>query len=389
MTLTRVLFVFSVALGPALASAQDQPASAPAAPARPPGTAIAAELKVVAEGWALLAQGDFPRAAAKAEQAIKVAPRHPSAVWLALEVEIARGESRAGLDYYDRWIGQRTLEEPAMLRRISTSSLREEASQRQEPAARLEALRGLAEDGDARAADELRAFGSKTGIAGTHALAAQGDERSVKALIDSLSGPSVDVRTLTALGSSGRPEAIAPIADLLTDTRQEIRGFAAEALGKLGQRDVAPRLTPLLSDRSVWVRAKAAGALYRLGDTTGQATLQELAADASPEVKLLAAEGMAVRPDAAWLALVKELAASPNPQISVGAARLLGPHDPELARTVLEPLMASENGAIRELASQALGEAITSDLTLLRRLLRSPARLTRIRAAARVLALTR
>ena len=106
-------------------------------------------------------------------------------------------------------------------------------------------------------------------------------------------------------------------------------------------------------------------------------------------MKLLAAEGMAVRPDAAWLALVKELAASPNPQISVGAARLLGPHDPELARAVLEPLMASENGAIRELASQALGEAITSDLTLLRRLLRSPARLTRIRAAVRVLALTR
>jgi HEAT repeat protein len=393
MTLTRVLFLFSLALGPALASAQGQPASAPAAsppaaPAQSPGTAIAAELRIVAEGWALLAQGDFARAAAKAGQAIKAAPRHPAAVWLALEVELAK-DSRTGLDYYDRWLGQRTLEEPAMLRRISTASLREEASQRQEPAARLEALRGLAEDGDPRAADELRAFGSQPGIAGTHALAAQGDERSVKALIDSLSGPSVDVRTLTALGSSGRPEAVAPIADLLADTRQEIRGFAAEALGKLGQRDVAPRLTPLLSDRSIWVRAKAAGALYRLGDSAGQATLQELAADASPELKLLAAEGMAVRPDASWLALVKELAASPNPQISTAAARLIGPHDPELARAVLEPLMSNENGAIRELASQALGEATTSDLTLLRRLLRSPARLTRIRAAVRVLVLTR
>jgi HEAT repeat protein len=385
MTVIRVLFIISFVVGPCLAVAQQKPPAASPRPSPPTG----AGLKLVAEGWALLAQGDFSGAALKAAEAAKAAPRHPAPVAFALEVEIAKGNALAGLDFYEHWLGQRTLEEPAMLRRISMAGLREEAAQRQEPAARLAALDGLADDGDPRAAAELRDLGSQSGISGIHALAARGDERAVKTLIGGLTGPSIDVRSLDALGSSGRPEAIEPIIGLLADARQEVRGFAAEALGRLGRPDVAPRLTPLLSDRSLWVRAKAAGALYRLGDSSGQAVLQELAAGASTDSKLLAAEAMAIRPDASWMTLVKELAASQDPQVRAAAARLIGPHDPEFARTLLEPLMSSENGAIRELASQALGEAVPSDLTLLRRLLRSPSRLARVRAAARVLALTR
>ena len=340
----------------------------------------------MSEGWAFVKLGDLSKAAARAGGASR--PRQPSAVRLGLEVEIARSAAAGGLDFYERWLGRRTIEEPAALRRIAEGLLREEAAQMQEPGARLEALRGLADDGQRSGVVESTGA-MPAGTPATRALAALGDEKAVTTLIARLSAASADVRTIDALGASGSAQAIGPIVELLGDPRQEVRGSAADALGRLRSPDVALRLMPLLSDRSAWVRAKAAGALYRLGDSSGLAVLQALAEDTAPGSKLLAAEALASRPDAAWIALVKELAASTNLEVRVAAARLIAPHDPQLARSTIEPLMGHENGAIRELASQSLGEILTSDLTLLRRLLRSPARLTRVRAAARVLAVTR
>jgi HEAT repeat protein len=133
---------------------------------------------------------------------------------------------------------------------------------------------------------------------------------------------------------------------------------------------------------------KAAGALYRMGDDSGLQVLQELTAEPAPNMRLAAADAMASRPDGTWLALVRELTAAPDLEVRASAARLIAPHDPELARSVLESLAANENPAIRELASQGLGE-VPSDLTSLRRLMRSPDRLMRIRAAGRVMVVTR
>jgi hypothetical protein len=382
MTLFLLLACLVVVPGTVVAQQKPPDVGSPSAP-------DTADLKLIADGWSLLAKGDLAGAAAKAAEAATISRRNTAALALGLEVEIVRTHALGGLDFYERWLGSRALEEPAMLRRIALATLREEAAQQQEVAARIEALRGLAEDGEAWAAAALHAAGSQAGVAASHALAAEGNQEAVQAVIEGLSGPSVDVRSIAALGASGRAEALEPLAELLTDPRQEVRGFAAEAIGRLGRPDAAARLVPLLSDKSAWVRAKAAGALFRLGDTSAEATLQELAADPLEDVKLLAAEGLAVRPDAAWMALIRELTASSTPQVRATAAKLVAAHDPELARSVLEPLLASKNGAIRELASQALSEAVISDLTLLRRLLRSPARLSRVRAASRVLALTR
>jgi HEAT repeat protein len=384
MNWTGALLTLAVALN--TLAPQEQPAAA----ARARSVAVTDELKLVSEGWAFLRAGDLPRAAARAAEAAKASPRSAAAFTLGLEVEVARSTAAAGLDFYEQWLGRRTIEEPAALRRIAEAMLREEAVHREEPAARLEALRGLADDGRAREASDLRGSGpAEAGPAETRALAALGDQRAATALIAGLNSASADVRTIEALGASGSTEAIAPILDLLGDSRQEVRGAAADALGKLGTAGIAPRLAPLLVDRSVWVRAKAAGALYRLGDNTGLPILQELAADPSPASKLLAAQAMASRPDPSWMARVKELTASPDLEVRTAAAQLVAPHDPEFARSTLEPLLGHESPAIQELASEILGETATTDLTLLRRLLRSPFRLTRVRAAARVLLITR
>jgi HEAT repeat protein len=86
---------------------------------------------------------------------------------------------------------------------------------------------------------------------------------------------------------------------------------------------------------------------------------------------------------------VRQLTEEPDPAIRAGAARLLAPQEPEVARSVLQSLGGDENAAVRELASQGLSDAIPEDLPSLRGLLRSPAPLTRVRAARRVLTITR
>jgi HEAT repeat protein len=100
---------------------------------------------------------------------------------------------------------------------------------------------------------------------------------------------------------------------------------------------------------------------------------------------------MASRPDASWLAAVRELTGTQDAETRATAAGLLAPHDPDAAARVLDPLMADANPAIRDLAAQVVGEtATTSDsLGSLRRILKAASPRARVRAAARVLTLTR
>jgi len=366
--------------------ARSRPQTAP----RLPGAVSVEEATLITNGWALLAQGLYLQAATKAAQVLAAYPRSGAALLLAIEAELARGGAAAGLGQYERWLRQRTLEEPLVLRRVAHAVLREEAAQQQDQAARVEALSGLADEGESGAARELAAVASRSGGAATRTLASLGDERAVRTLVAELGRGSGDpVSTLDALGASGSPLAIAPAVERLKDPRQEVRGAAAEGLGKLGDTRLVAALTPMLSDRSAYVRVKAAGALLRLGDDTGMALLQDMIADPSPTIRIAAAGAMASRPDASWIALVRELTAALEPEVRAAAGRLIAPYDPELSRTVLESLSTNENPAIRELASRTLGEVVTNDLTMLRSLMRSSDRLTRVRGAARLMALTR
>jgi hypothetical protein len=371
-------------------SAATPASAAQTAVARRPGALSIEASTTMTQGWAFLAQGDFDRAAQKADQARAQSPRSAAPVVLAMEVAFARAGAPAGLDVYEGWLGGRALEEPALLRRIATALLGEVAQQPQNPAARLEALRALGEDGDASAHATLSAAAAEGGSAETRALAATGDPAAVRSLLAELTMPRPPtVASLVALGQSRSALAMAPLVARLTEARPELRGAAAEALGLLGSTAAISALKPLLTDPSSHVKMKAAGALYRLNDSSGLQVLQASATSDSPEGQLAAAEAMSVRPDAAWQDLVRRLTQARESDIRLAAARLIAVHDPALAASVLQNLSADPNPVIREEAGRSLAREGAFDLPTLRLLLKSADRMTRVYAAKSVLKMTR
>ncbi len=361
-----------------------------ASPARPASDSLD-ESAALARGWRFVSEGAYSPASAQAQELLRRNPRSVSALALAVDAAIGLKGSMAGLDQYERWLGPRTLEEPGVLRRIARAVLWDAA---QTPATRLPALRGLAGDGDESAADEIAAMARQGGVAELRMMAGLGDEAAARTLVTQLNRGDVDaVRTISSIGESGYASAIRPVAAWLEDQRPEVRGAAADALGKLGRQspEAAALLKPLLADGSSHVRTRAAAALYRLGDPAGTPWLQELAASDVPAGRLVAAEAMSSRPDAAWTALVTELATTGgDPEVRLGAASLLAPHNPDLANSVARELSGDANIAIRELAASVMSETVSEEgLKVLRGQLHAASEVTRLRAASRILAVTR
>jgi HEAT repeat protein len=349
------------------------------------------ESTALTQGWALLAEGHTAKAAARAADVLAVHPRSLPALVLLVEAEITQSGPGTALEQYERWLGSRSLEEPSVVRRIALAILQETMAEDNTDAARLEALRALAADGDAAALAELANAVSSGSAPEARALASLGNEQAVKALIGQLQrGGRNAVTTMSALGDSGSKLAIAPLSARLQDSEPEVRGAAVEALGKLGARyDLTQRIKPLLEDPSSFVRTKAAAALVRLGDTSGIPLLRGLLQEESATSRLIGAQGLASQPDAFWLDQVRRLTSASEPQVRIGAARLLAPHDPDLARQVLERGMNDANPAIRDMAFDTMREVVAGDLRTLRIYLKLPDRLGRVRAAAGVLALVR
>jgi hypothetical protein len=75
--------------------------------------------------------------------------------------------------------------------------------------------------------------------------------------------------------------------------------------------------------------------------------------------------------------------------VRMEAARLIAPYDQPLASQILEGLMRDDNPALREAASGAFIDGVASDFKTLRALLRSGDETVRVKAAGRVLELTR
>jgi hypothetical protein len=343
----------------------------------------AAEL---AGAWQKLAQGRTGDAGAVAARLVTRNPRSGAALNLLLEVAIRTNGAAAGLAAYEKWLGQRTLEEPAAVRRIAEAVLNESAAS-SEVAVRAAAVYALVRAGSSRASDleQLRST-----AAGARSMAALGDQEAAEVLIKDLdTAPVGGVVDIEALGSSGNTAAIGPITSRLDSDRSEVRAAAAEALGRLNATGAQERLKPLLSDRNMYVRAKAAGALLRLGDTAGIDLLREMSTNTSAAIRLLAAEALAARPDEGWRALVRDLANTPDPEVQIGAARLLATFDPAAAGGLIEALEQHDNPVIRELVGRAGGEITSTDLSVLRRLLDRGNALGRVRTAARVFDVTR
>jgi HEAT repeat protein len=382
--------VLSVGLTAVLHGAQAQrPTGSKAAEAeRAPSVAVE-EAVDLTNGWARLAEGKPEQALIQAIRVLQREPRSIAGLVLAVEADIANHGAAAGLAQYEHWLADRSLEQAGVLRRIARAMLVEEARQRVDQDARAEAFRALSEIGDPRATREIRDTVSVSPVAsGTRA--SLGDPHAVDALVSQLNqGGSGLVTTIDALGRSGNPRAIPALVVRLKDPRQEVRAASLEALGHIGDESVVPQVTPLLADTNMRVRVTAAGVLVQLGDSSGIPLLQGLLTDPSPATRLLAAQALKSEPDPGWLAVVRELATAEDPEVRAGAARLLGPHDPAFARSVLDGLASDNNPAIRDLAAVNMSEVTPTDLPTLRAMLRNESHLTRAKAAAQIIALTK
>ncbi len=359
-------------------AAQQPPAAPPTAPVQMDGEAAG-----LMQGWALMAQKQYGLAESHAQTVMGKFPRSVAVVILAIEASVAASGGDAGLARYDTWLGQRTVEEPALLRIVATGLLKTEA--RAESPARSEALRLLARDGID--------ISELTGAAGTltpRVLASAGNDQAVSQVIEELkAGAPNEVAAIEALAASGSQRAQTAIAAELADPKPEVRGAAADALGRMRARGSQERLRILLKDETSFVRVRAAAALMNLNDTSGLPLLRELLISEVPASRLIGAEALASAPDATWMEAVRELIKTGEPTVRLAAARLISPHDPALARSVVESLSADPNPAVRELAGRTLAESSGGDLKTLRRLLHSEDAATRVRAAGAILTATR
>lgn len=351
-----------------------------------PGAAMPREeAAALAQGFVLLAEGKHDEAARTARRTIDRFPRSAASLALLIEADIASGGANTALTSYESWIGGRSTEEPSALRRVARAYLYEWSRQTSDMTARSEALLALADDGDVQARAVIAAAADDPSL-----RAKGGDHKAVDALLARMkAAQGSKVREIQMLGETRSDRAAASLVDVLDDPMPENRAAAADALGKLEFHDAIPRLKPLLDDPRGLVRVAAAGALYRMGDFAGAPVLEELASSEYSTVRRSAALLMASQPTESWKALVRGLASDEDPAIKLDAARLLAPHDPAFARSLFDQLLSDPNLAIQEQATMALAESPLAGFADLRRLLRTGAGPVKVRAAKRILELTR
>jgi HEAT repeat protein len=375
-----VLFAALLAAAPALVSAQQSPPA-------PPLPNVNGEAAALMQGWALMAQGQPGLAESHAKTVLTIAPRSAAGIALAIESAIGAHGAPAALDYYDRFVGQRTLEEPALLRRVALGFLKMEAGQ-EGSAARFDALKELAQEPGNGGAAALATIAEEP--AGVRLRASLGDEKAIRTVVDELNrGVTNESATIEELARSGARPAVAALGAQLKNRRPEVRAAAAEGLGQLGLQEALPMLRASRADESPFVQVKVAAALLKLNDTSGLPMLRALLADDSPGARLAGAQALSDTPDATWTQVVRELAGSGDPIIRLAAAKLIYAHDPDAARAVADALATDSNLAVRELATRAQAEMGGRDLSRLRSLLRSQDALTRVKAAGGILAVTR
>jgi HEAT repeat protein len=108
------------------------------------------------------------------------------------------------------------------------------------------------------------------------------------------------LRAITALGKSGDPRAVRPLADLLLDGDPDIRFCATEALGTLRSGRAVDDLAARLRDRSEEprIRMQAAAALASIRSTGALRGLAEFIDEKSgdEEIRAYVRELVAARP---------------------------------------------------------------------------------------------
>ncbi len=365
-------------------------AASPQVPVMPSSAIRTDEAAPLATGWTMLTEGKHAEAAQMAAQVLARNPRSVPALALQVEADIARAGATTALTSYESWLGGRTLEEPGVVRRIARALLHEWARQDRNIAARAEALKALVAEGDPDALSVMTASASGGGENDVRTLAALGNADAIDRVAAQLkSTQGLKLREIRVLGDGRTAKAAIALISVLSDPMPQNRAEAAEALGKFNRPEIVPHLKQLLNDPHGQVRLAASGSLFRLGDTSGEAMIRELAASENIMERRVAALLLAPRPDDTWKALVRSLATASDAPTRLDAAKLLAEHDPDFARSVFDTLRTDENLAIREESELALAQSPVSSFSALRQFLRATSGLVQVRAATRLLVVTR
>lgn len=374
-----LLAIYPLTLASVLATA---PAFAQTA--RPSGPA-ASELQ---DGWTAFAAGRWAEAAAAAGRALAAEPDSHDAISLRVAA-LARTKTSAALDAYEQWLSGARVEDGFLLRPIAIGTAWELLSSR-DPAVRagaLDLIRKYDAPNFARAASALP---STDDVAASAVLAAGGNAAAARRLQQQIDLPGAQDKTavLALLVKSRGREAAPTVRRFLQDPFAPNRAEAARLAGELGDSSAQDTLKQLLqSDPVPLVRFSAAVALSELGDPAADPVVEQMTASPAPDVRLMAATALAARKDAAWRGAADGLLASDDPLIRVRAAELVLREDPadERAKAVLSSVLGSDNPVVQEAAASSAATTAHGDLALLRRLVRSPAALVRLRASESLL----
>ena len=354
---------------------------------RPP--TASGEAADLGAGWAAIASGDAGRAITIAASAIARHPRSLSIGALAITARLIDGGSAAALATYEQWLG--TGPDDASLVRLVALGLLREALGNVRGEAQQRALDALLAEGDAVviAATVAPIMGTGSVVA-LEGLGAIGDETAVMQLIAMLHTPvPMDQgRTIRALAGTRSRLAIRPLIAMLSDPLESNQIAAAGALAAIGAPESISALRGLLQSPMFSVRFASAGALHKLGDSAGTTFMRTTARSPYPMVRAQALEVLADAADASWIGSVRPLLNEPDPEVRLLAARLLAGHDDASAR-LIQDLSHDPNVAIAEAARTAYAAYVATDFPTLRQFMKDSDALIRVRAAARVLELTR
>ncbi|GAA3248547.1 HEAT repeat domain-containing protein [Dactylosporangium siamense] len=217
-----------------------------------------------------------------------------------------------------------------------------------------------------------------------------GNDRAFQVLVASLHDPDEQARmsTIGRLGSTKRPDAVAPLAAVADDPAPRVRARTAYAFARLGSAEATPILVRMLDDSDRHVREQALDALGSIG---GQAAVDALLAEAdqdprrraqaakalakatdsdprvAPRLMVLARDdeaavraatlsGLATVADTSWrwASLVAEMANDPDPTVRQRVAVVAGHLAPNEVIEILHRLAGDPEAMVRQVATTQL-----------------------------------
>jgi len=332
----------------------------------------ATDTQAISRGWAALAAGRASEAASAADGVLKRKPRSHSAFTLKVEALSAGTQPLAALDAYEAWIPKAggNVDDRGLLEPIAAGVLRVLATD-PDAAVRNAALKFLADAGDESAIEALRKAGATGDQRAMLALAANGDANAVgslQTLVASGNGRDMSA-AIRALGEHGglTPSVVQTLA---TDRVPMNRAAVADALARSKDPQASQLLDTLSQDPDPLVHFSVTLARAKNGDDRALADARAMLASEVPDIRLSAAEALGDSMPSECEQAVRPLLTNPDGLNRFRAAAIVGRSDPSAVQSVLMEGLAHQNPLIQQESARIVGETLTSNVVLLRQLLR-------------------